>query len=260
MPFPEPHPAPSPLPAVPAPVAFSVGGVLSRSFTVWFRNFVPFSAVTLLVYAPVFAVAIAAPADGGPGWSFLDRVVSGLADLAVTGALTWGVLQSLHGRRVGVGNLLRTGLRKMGWVFLVSFAVGLWLLLGVLLLVIPAIVWYCGLYVAVPAVVVEADLGVNEALRRSRSLTAGHRWAILAVVVVVFLVTMLGLFAASLIAGVAFAGIGTGEVPHVVEASILTAVLAASSTLGACASAVAYHDLRVAKEGVSTADLVKVFE
>jgi hypothetical protein len=41
---------------------------------------------------------------------------------------------------------------------------------------------------------------------------------------------------------------------------IATAIVALASTLGACASAVAYHDLRLAKEGVSTAELVKVFE
>ena len=32
------------------------------------------------------------------------------------------------------------------------------------------------------------------------------------------------------------------------------------STFAAIAPAVAYHDLRVAKEGVSTADLARVFE
>lgn len=249
-------PVPPPAQAVlPAPREFSAGGVVSRSFSVWFANFVPFSLVTLAVYVPVLVLAAAMPSEPGPGWTVLDRILSGLAQLVVTGALTYGVLESLRGGRAPVAALFATGFRKTGSVFATSFRVGLWVILGTLLLVVPGIVWYCALFVAIPAVVVERELGSsNDALQRSRELTSGHRWGILVVVVVVFIVTLLLTAAAAMFAAVAQA------LPEPVPVVVATAMIALASSLAACASAVAYHDLRLAKEGVATADLVKVFE
>lgn len=256
MPFPQPDPSalataaatPAALPATPA---FSAGSVVGRSFSVWFGNFVPFSIVTLVVYLPIFVLAAVAPPEPEPGWNLADTLLSALANLVVTGALTHGVLESLRGGRAGLGALLSTGFRKMGWVFVVSLRVGLWVLLGAILLVVPAVVFYCGLYVAIPAVVVE-DNG-SDALARSRELTKDHRWAIFAVVAVVFVVT-------SVVVGLGGSLVVLPGLPHPIPAILGTAVIALTSALGACASAVAYHDLRVAKEGVGTADLVKVFE
>jgi hypothetical protein len=249
----------SALPPVPvAPTgapAFSAGAVIGRSFSAWLANFVPFSIVTLVVYVPVLVLAAFMPDEAGPGWSLADRLLTGLAGLVATGALTYGVLESLRGGRVSVGVLFGTGFRQMGAVFAVSFRVGLWMILGTVLLVVPALVWYCALFVAVPAVVVEAKLSSSaDALTRSRELTKGSRWGIFAVVLVVFVVTVAAVTVAGALAAFAQA------LPQPVPVVIATAIVALASTLGACASAVAYHDLRLAKEGVSTAELVKVFE
>jgi len=247
-------PAPPP---VPSPRPFSAGSVIGRSFTVWFANFLPFSLVTLAVHAPVLVLAAAMPAEAGPGWGLVVRLLSSLAQLVVTGALTFGVLESLRGGRAPVGALFGTGFRRMGWVFAVSFRVGLWILLGTILLVVPAIVWYCAPFVAVPAGVVETGLGSSaDALQRSRDLTRGDRWGIFAVAVVAFLVTLAFLF---LVAGGAMAVL-VQRLPSPLPVVVATAVVALASSFGACAAAVAYHDLRVAKEGVATADLVRVFE
>lgn len=203
----------------------------------------------------MLVVAALAPERGGPGWSLLDRFLSTLAQFVVTGALTYGVLESLRGGRASIGALFGIGFRKLGTVFVVSFRVALWLALGTILLVVPAILWYCALFVAVPAAVVEARLGSSaDALQRSRELTRGNRWSVFVVALVVFVVTM-GLVG---VAG-AFAAFARGF-PEPVPVVLATAVIALTSALGASASAVAYHDLRLAKEGIDTADLVKVFE
>jgi hypothetical protein len=237
-----------------APV-FTAGGVIGKTFSVWLANFVPFSIVTLAVYAPVFVVAAFTPPEGGLGWNLAERLLSTLAELVVAGALAYGVLESLRGGRVPAGALFGVGLRKFGAVFAVSFGVGLWLMLGVILLVVPAVVWYCALFVAVPAAVVEAKLSSSaDALQRSRELTAGSRWAIFAVVLVLFVVRV----AAAVVAGAV--GAVAQALPQPVPVLLAVAVVALGSTLGACATAVAYHDLRLSKEGASTADLVKVFE
>jgi hypothetical protein len=247
--------SPPPLPAVSPMLSFSAGGVIGRSFSVWLRNFLPFSLVTLVVYVPVFALVAAVP-EGGSGWDLVTRLLSALADLVISGALTFGVLESLRGGRASVGALFRKGFGKMGTVFVVSFRTGLWLVLGTILLVVPAIVWYCALFVAVPAAVVEDRLASSaDALARSRALTKGHRWGIFAVMLVVFAVTVVG----TLVAGVVLSLLGA-VVAAWAQVLLVTALIALLSSLGASAHAVAYHDLRVEKEGVATDDLVKVFE
>lgn len=243
---------PPPAPAVAR--AFSAGDVISRSFSVWFRNFVPFSIVTLAVYAPVLVLAALAPPEFEGGWNVADRILSTLASLVVTGALTYGVLESLRGGRVPVGALFGTGFRKMGMVFATSFRVGLWMLLGVILLIVPAILWYCALFVSVPAVVVEPNLSSGEALQRSRDLTKGSRKAIFVVGLVIGVTSLVVVGIAGVVAVFAQA------LPHPLPVVLAAAIIALVSSFGACASAVAYHDLRAAKEGIATEDLVKVFE
>jgi len=249
-------PPPAPAPVVsPAAPAFSAGSVIGKSFSVWFANFVPFSIVTLAVYLPVFVLAAFMPGEGGPGWNVMDRVLSTLASFVATGALTYGVLESLRGGRAPVGELFGIGFRKMGAVFATSFRVGLWMILGTLLLVVPGVMWYCALFVAVPAVVVETGLASSaDALQRSRDLTKGSRWAIFAIALVVGILSVVVLALAGLAAAL------VQFLPQPIPLVVATVVVALVSTLGACASAVAYHDLRIAKEGVATEDLVKVFE
>jgi len=204
---------------------------------------------------PVFVIAALVPEEGVPGLGLLESLVSMLAGLVVTGALTFGVLQSLHGRPVTVGALMGSGFGKLGRVFLVSFGVGIFVLLGSLLLVVPGVMAYCALFVAIPAVVVEQDLLPSDALSRSRALTKGSRWGIFVVALVVLVVTVvLG------VAGEALAAAGSEALPHPIPVLLATVAIALASALGATASAVAYHDLRVAREGIATADLVKVFE
>ena len=257
--------APSLPPASPAPLErpFSAGEVIGRSFSVWLRNFVPFSVVTLAINVPLFVLAAIAPLDAGPAWSLLLNLVSGLAELVVAGALTYGVLEGLRGSRVPLGTLLRTGFAKLWRVFVVSFGVGIRVFLGTLLLVIPGIVLFCRLYVAIPAAVVE-PIDATDAIGRSRTLTEGSRWGIFLVVLVAFLVTLVAAILVGLlvggIAGVLLA-LGDPALGPRVFAVLGTVIRTLVWTpLPACASAVAYHDLRVAKEGVDTSALVKVFE
>ncbi len=247
-------PAAPAVPSTPAARPFSAGDVIGRSFSVWFGNLVPFSIVTLIVHVPVFLIVALAPAEGSSGADALANIVSALANLVVTGALTYGVLQALRGAPVPLGRLLGKGFAKLGSVFLVSLGLGVIVFLGILLLVVPGIIAACALYVAVPAVVVE-DVTPGEALGRSRKLTKGSRWGMFVVGLVVAVVTLVAVGVSTVV----LVG-GASALPHPIPALVSTLLLVFTTPLGACAAAVAYHDLRVAKEGVDTAELVKVFE
>ena len=128
---------PPPATPVPAGRPFSAGEVIGRSFSVWFGNFAPFSIVTLIVNLPVFAIVALAPVEERSWMDALANLVSAFANLVVTGALTFGVLQTLNGAPVPLGTLLKKGFAKVGSVLLVSFGYGLIVFLGILLLLVP---------------------------------------------------------------------------------------------------------------------------
>ncbi len=253
-------------PAVPAPVpagapAFSPGGVIGRSFSVWVRNLVPFSLLLLALHLPNLLVTLAAGPPPGPGgaagtygaFTFGNAILSGLLGIVATGGITFGVLRSLDGRRSGAGALLGFGFRKIWPVFVVSLNASVRIFLWSMLFVVPGIVALCGLFVAVPARVAEPNLDSGEALEKSRALTRGHRLSIF-LVVVVFWIVNVG-------TTVVVAALGVRSVlPFTLYAVLLWALSGIVGALWATAAGVAYHDLRVDKEGVDTAKLAAVFE
>jgi hypothetical protein len=129
---------------------------------------------------------------------------------------------------------------------------------GMLLLLVPGLVFMVAACVAVPAAVVERP-GVVGAIQRSFDLTRGSRWPLFAAGGVVLVV----LWALSLVTQVAF-GLAAFAIPggqgvafRMIGTQLGNALF---SVIPAVAIAVSYHDLRLAKEGVDTAELAKVFE
>jgi hypothetical protein len=238
---------------------FTVGSIVGRTFSVWKQNFGVFAAVSLLLQAPMLINALFAdprPRRELSGGQVVMTFVGYFLTLVLTGALTFGVLQAFAGKSVEFGGMLRTGFGKSWRIFVVSFGVGIFTILGALALFVGAFVVMCALWVAVPAAVAEPD-SAESALKRSRDLTKGHRLTIFLTLLIFMLLTMsvamvLGFVGASALRD------GTA-MPKVfmVGAQVFSLVLGG---LGATAPAVAYHDLRVLKEGASTAELAAVFE
>ncbi len=260
--------------------SFSVGGVLSRSFSIWMANFVSFFLISALVHAPELALdfshalGVSGLSDALAGW--ISALLSLLLGLVTTGALAFGVIEQLSGRHASVGTCVSTGLRRLWTLLGLSFLlllifVGLliavffggslvgglfgfiWPLLGVIvaavIIVVPLSAMYCRLYVAAPAAVVEGA-GAVESLTRSGHLTLGLRKRIFAIAFLMQLV---------LFGGAVLIALAIDESPvlqTVVTALFTTAWGALSST----ACAVTYHDLRVVKEGVGVDELAAVFE
>ncbi len=245
---------------------FSAGAVLSRGFAVLGRNLGPFLVLSLLTNLPVFAVQLAvgqvpvepfrpdqAQVAQMPRFDplqLLPSLLSIVMSAILAGALTYGVVQDLRGRRAGLGQTLSVGLSRALPVVGISILVGFLIGLGFIALVVPGLILLCALFAAVPAAVIER-LGVG-ALGRSFDLTKGHRMSIFGIVLAIGIV------------GVVFGlvlrmAIGAGA--SLVATSIVFYVVSIFLSLynGTC-QAVAYHDLRVEKEGASTADIASVFD
>jgi hypothetical protein len=190
----------------------SIGRVFERSFSTIAHNPVVVLGLALVIGAiPGLLVAylfvtmgMGAPQAGvssglvaGLAVAMLLSMVVSLAIAAVVqGALTRATIAESEGHRASFGECLSIGLRFFLPLIAVGIVVGLGVVLGLILLIVPGVILALMWSVAAPAVVVERE-GVFAALRRSAELTKGARWKILGL----FLVVLVGYWLLSVVLG-----------------------------------------------------------
>jgi uncharacterized membrane protein len=83
----------------------------------------------------------------------------------------------------------------MFWKYLLaSIVVGLIVVAGLILFIVPGIVWALR-YMFVPYLVVDRGLGVRDALTESSRITYGHTWELLLLILAIIGINILGLLA-----------------------------------------------------------------
>jgi hypothetical protein len=185
--------------------------------------------------------------------TLLGHVLTTLSEAAVL----YGAFQDLGGQRVDLVESLRVGLRRFFPVLGVAISTSILGFLGLFVFVVPGAMFFALAFVAIPACVVEKR-GVFASIGRSADLTRGHRWKIFALLLLCWIFQVIG---AELIARVAeiagdvtgIAGAGAAFARHVIWNGAWEAFYSICAV-------VAYHDLRVAREGVDTAQIAAVFE
>jgi hypothetical protein len=252
-------------PGAPAAVAvypgFTPGRLLGRTFSTWLRNLPAFTVVSLIVYLPVAAfwllpsfgvpleAVVANPYAGAVVGTALFLLVSSVA----SGAVTYGVVEELRGGRAGLGALLAIAVRRGPAVIPVALVTLAAVMLGFALLLVPGVYLRLALWVAIPVAVVERA-GILASLRRSRELARGQLGTIFGTLFV------LNLFDRGM--GAAGSALTGALEPGSPWLAWTLGHLVAAFSIGppAVACAIAYHDLRMLKEGVDTSELAKVFE
>jgi hypothetical protein len=278
---------------------FRAGRVMSKSFSILFRNLAPFLLLALVISSPTYVYHIlSGPPDflatGDPAdfSSLIDTtaivvgVIGLLLGYLVMAALVYGTMRDLKNEPVALGDCFAKGVRVIFPVLGVAFVALLILALVVAITLIPGAIlvgvlfagsgaeWISAVLIPVffiPAGYVWVILWVTipvavierrglGSLKRSRELTKGFRWRIIGL-----LILLLGI------------GLGVGLLLEWFnqgffgDAGVSTAAFAGRmasewiisgffSALSAVIVAVSYHDLRVAKEGVDTDQIASVFD
>jgi hypothetical protein len=257
---------------------FEIGRVISGTFSVIGRNFGPFALLALILGGlPNLLVSLAqvsfighqqafsAPAIAG---SFVGVVIMIVAGFVLQAAIVHATVADLNGRRVVVGESLKVGLRN--WLPLLGLAIlmGLGLMIGFVLLIVPGIILAVMWSVAVPAKVVE-KIGVMAALQRSRDLTRGRRWAIFGLFVlyviavwIVEMVIMAAFMPFMLAKGLPTAETAAGFTSSINIVSLVASPLIATITtlVTTAGGATLYSELRGTREGVGPEALASVFD
>ena len=255
---------------------FRVGVVLSKSFSVYFRNIVPFVILALIVTSPPHICKVYMSMKGWlavpPDLSTLFELVVALMMMGIealglilmwvlTAAITYGAYQDLRGQRASIGECIARGLPMIIPVIGVSFIYMLLTILGLIALVVPGIIVSVIYAVAVPVAVVERP-GVFMSLVRSAALTSGNRWRVFGVGLVIFGIwgvvgVINGLVMSAVGVDIFEAGPYSASIPVGLMSYFLEAFIIA---LGAVFTVVIYHELRMAKEGVGVDEIAAVFD
>ena len=239
---------------------FQAGRALGRGIGIWLKNLLPFILLSLFVYSPLI-VYTALVFSGKPDlhgisvWQNVSVAANGLLSIVATAAMLYGVIENLSGKKVGVLDLVAVGLKRMLPVLGVGILSFLAIAVGFVCIIVPGVILACMLYVAVPAAVAERP-GVMASLKRSQELTSGYKLQIFGIILVMFVLQ----FAAKyMLQNSILPAHPTMSDVHMLLIVGL-AINIVLTSLSASVNGVVYHDLRVAKEGVATEDLARVFE
>jgi hypothetical protein len=237
---------------------FRAGRVFNRTWSVLSRNLLPFCFVTAIASLPNVLI-VGTQTTGDPrrasgdyaGWFFLAVLAAMVLSALSEAVVLYGAFEDMRGRPVNLLESVRIGLRRFFPVLGVAIGVPILTGLAAFMLVVPAFIVLSMLFVAMPACVVER-LGPLKSMGRSAQLTKGHRWGIF------------GLWIVTTVAGGIVQSALEGLSNYVGGAPLrLVVLLAWGALVGAFYAilvVVAYHDLRVAKEGVDTSQIAAVFD
>jgi hypothetical protein len=238
---------------------FRIGNVLGRSIGVLSRHVLAFVLVMAVARLPTLLPALLGLAmrthlRGLGSRFFVLTVIVGsipLLLIPVTQAVVYyAAFQDLRGQKLRLGESIKRGLRRFFALIGTWICMALLCMIGFVLLIVPGFIAMVATAVAVPVCVVER-LGPIASIQRSRRLTKGHRWKIVGLGLLLF------------VAGIAIAGLdfavrfGLGAQ---IGAIVDFVVQSAFGAFSAIVFAVAYHDLRVAREGLDTDRIAAVFD
>jgi hypothetical protein len=174
----------------------------------------------------------------------------------------YGAFQIMRGERFDLLESVRIGLRRFFPVIGLAVTVTVLWVLALIPLVVPGIILLIMWFVVMPACVVE-QLGPIRSMGRSRELTKSYRWRVFGLNLLILIPALL--FSAVIGAAVFYvANIGNpaanpafasmvGHIANLIWSAIW-------SGFAMVVVVVSYHDLRVAKEGIDTDQIAKVFD
>jgi hypothetical protein len=198
---------------------FQIGRVIGRTFTGVGQNFgllVLFSLVFVCLPNVIGAYVIQSLGIVSPLERYLCQAASSLPAVIFISASLWGVTRRFAGKSAPLTGWLEAGFRNAISLFGLRWLTNLGIGVGLVLLIVPGLIWMTSWAVAGPIMVAEKET-ISGAIERSSRLTRGHRWAILALTILLLAAFLLS----SLVVGV-FVGLAS---------ALMTALLHVSWTV-----------------------------
>lgn len=256
---------------------FLFGNVMGRGFSILYRNAIAFGSIAVVLMVPYAAVNALQAMGHLPartvGTVILELIVGFILPQVMMAAIVYGSFHDIRGKKISVSDAIAGGFQMImpvvGTGIVTGIAVvvaaapmllatqlqlgGIQVIIAMALMALPVYLLVL-FFAAIPACVMEKK-GIGAAIRRSVQLTTGHRWRVLGVMVIVWLI---GAGVLAVLGALAFAATQAGSVLG--PPALLALAMAIYHALNATMATVVYHDLRVAKEGIGTDVVARVFD
>jgi hypothetical protein len=172
----------------------SVGDAVSYGWGAYWKNAGPMILIALVIFAIELVFSAIGNATDSVALQFLLQLIGWLLGLFL--ALGWFrvALEVTRGVRPEVGDVFRA--EGYGPYIVASIVFGIGFFIGLLLLIIPGIVFAVvfGFYGFVAAERGNEAIAMDT-LRRSAEITRGHRWQLFGLALVLFLINVVGVLA-----------------------------------------------------------------
>ena len=221
---------------------FAIGHVLKASLSVYGRNLPVVGVLVAIAYLPAFAIALAIANEPALSLFGLDHdtvllLVYSAGDPFAAGGLAYVAVRTLRSGTPDFGEALAYSARAFPLVLLTTCLLYMACILGLAALILPGVIVMVVFFVA-PEVAAVERRGVAAALRRSRALTRGHRFAVFGLILLLLIPALTAYPLPMLLA-----------FPPKYDPLLDVAVTAVLSSVEGTVAGVLYHDLRVHLEG-----------
>lgn len=253
-----------------AKIPLGVGNLISKSFGLYFRKFIPFF---LIAFIPTFLSALIqnqllydpAALQSETGLftvGYFAAIFFGIVVWALTmGVITLAAYDTLTGRPIRLAGYIGIVLSRIVPIVVLSVVYYVIIMIGFMLLILPGIYLAVAFSLMVPAILIEgAGFG---ALGRSWGLTKNYRWPSIGGWIVFGLIILVLMTVATMVVGfgnIVAIGEGTDVGSLMFTYTLVSSVSAAIGYgLASVFGALLYARLREIKEGLSFDNLSDVF-
>ena len=172
---------------------FTIGDAVSYGWNAYWQYVGPMVLIAAVIIAVNVVLGVIAQATDSLAALIVLQVLGFVIGIVVAMGLIRAALAVTEGRMPDVSMLLETD--GFGPYLVASILVGLGVLAGLILLIVPgimlAIMWHFFGYV----IVQEPGTRATDAMRRSAEITRGYRWQLLGLGLVLFLINIAGALA-----------------------------------------------------------------
>ena len=238
---------------------FTNGQVLGRAFETLRRNPAGFGLLALLMVAlPNFVSELSGSHPATPAY-MLGSDYRGASSLLVLilvflfkAIVIAACIKAGETARPDLGPASRIAMTHILPLIGVSVLSWIAIIIGTMALIVPGIIAFCMFAAAIPVLLAEEE-GVIQSLSRSRTLTDGYKGMIFLLYFLFWILQATASFIIGLMVSIG----GNGDI---LRASTASLVAAGVALVDAAISASLYAELRIAKEGGVSDELVQVFE
>ncbi|MDR3508157.1 MAG: hypothetical protein P4L64_09700 [Caulobacteraceae bacterium] len=239
---------------------FDMGRVIQRTFDVLGQNIGPFLIISVLFIAlPTELSGLTQTQKGGGLIKFVLFLIQLAASSAGQAAAIWGAVNALDGGKADVQEWIRQGAPHWWRVIAISLLTGIAIALASVLFLAPGLYLLTRMVVAVPAQVSE-NTGVFVAFSRSADLTKGRRWAVLGLVLLLFVPLTILEFLLIGFANQFHGGLTAAVSSPVTRLVVLPLFVCVTTPISLAGVAALYVELRAGREGPGAGRLAAIFD